>query len=50
LIDEYQLMVFPVTLGAGKHLFGSETERRDLKLVDTKTTGRGVVVLTYQAR
>ncbi|HKD33741.1 MAG TPA: dihydrofolate reductase family protein [Gaiellaceae bacterium] len=48
LIDEYTLMVFPVTLGGGKHLFRDGTDKTDLKLTDAKTTGTGVVVLTYQ--
>ena len=48
LIDEYQLMVFPVTLGVGKHLFQSGTNKRDLKLSDAKATSTGVALLTYQ--
>jgi dihydrofolate reductase len=48
LIDEYRLMVFPVTLGQGKHLFAEGSDKADLTLTDTKTTGSGVVVLTYQ--
>jgi dihydrofolate reductase len=48
LIDEYRLMVFPVTLGQGKHLFGEGSDKADLTLTDTKTTGTGVVVLTYE--
>jgi dihydrofolate reductase len=47
LIDELRLMVFPVVLGAGKRLFGETTDKKPLKLVDTKTYGDGVVVLTY---
>jgi dihydrofolate reductase len=47
LIDEYRLMVFPVTLGQGKHLFSDETDRRDLRLSDAKTTPTGVALLTY---
>jgi dihydrofolate reductase len=48
LIDEYRLMVFPVTLGQGKHLFGEGGDKTNLTLTDTKTTGSGVVVLTYE--
>jgi dihydrofolate reductase len=47
LIDEYRLMVFPVTLGEGKHLFSDGTDRRDLRLNDAKTTPTGVALLTY---
>jgi dihydrofolate reductase len=47
LIDEYVLMVFPVTLGVGKHLFRDGTDRTDLRLTDAKTTGSGVALLTY---
>jgi dihydrofolate reductase len=48
LIDEYRLMVFPVTLGVGKHLFQTGTDKRDLKLSDAKVTSTGVALLTYQ--
>jgi dihydrofolate reductase len=47
LIDEYRLMVFPVTLGVGKHLFGGGTGKHDLKLTDAKATSTGVAVRTY---
>lgn len=47
LIDEYRLMVFPVVVGSGKRLFGDGTVKT-LELVETKTFGSGVVVLTYQ--
>jgi dihydrofolate reductase len=49
LIDEYRLMVFPVTLGTGKRLFQAGGDKRDLKLSETKVTSTGVAVLTYQA-
>jgi dihydrofolate reductase len=49
LIDEYRLMVFPVTLGVGKHLFQTGTDKRDLKLSEAKATSTGVALLTYQA-
>lgn len=48
LIDEYRLMVFPVTLGIGKHLFREGSGKRDLRLSDTRTTSTGVAVLTYR--
>jgi dihydrofolate reductase len=47
LIDEYRLMVFPVTLGEGKRLFG-DGAKADLKLADSWTTETGVAVLTYE--
>jgi dihydrofolate reductase len=47
LIDRYRLMVFPVTLGDGRHLF-REGSKADLKLIDTKVTATGVVVLNYE--
>jgi dihydrofolate reductase len=47
LIDEYRLMVFPVTLGVGKHLFGRGNGTRGLKLTDLKSTSTGVALLTY---
>jgi dihydrofolate reductase len=48
LIDEYQLMVHPVVLGSGKRLFRNGSEKKILRLVETKSFSSGVVVLTYQ--
>jgi dihydrofolate reductase len=48
LIDEYRLMVLPVVLGSGQRLFEGVSDQKALKLVDTKTFGSGVVVLSYQ--
>ena len=48
LIDEYRLMVFPVVVGKGKPLFGDAGETKDMRLVDTKSLGSGVIVLTYE--
>jgi dihydrofolate reductase len=48
LIDAYRIMVFPVIVGSGKRLFEDGSETTALRLVDTKTFGSGVVVLTYQ--
>jgi dihydrofolate reductase len=49
LIDEYRLMIFPVVLGSGKRLFSGGNEKKVLKLVETRTLGSGVVLLTYQS-
>jgi dihydrofolate reductase len=46
LIDEYRLMVHPVVVGAGKRIFNGGVTAT-LGLVDTVTTGTGVVVSTY---
>jgi dihydrofolate reductase len=48
LLDELRLMVFPVLLGSGKRLFGASAEKKPLKLVDSKTVGDGIAVLTYE--
>ena len=48
LVDEYRLMVFPVVLGSGKRLFHDEIDTSHLRLVDTRTFGSGVVLLTYE--
>jgi dihydrofolate reductase len=48
LIDEYQLRVNPVVLGSGKRLFPDLKERVKLKLLDSRTSPSGVVVLHYQ--
>jgi class 3 adenylate cyclase len=48
LIDEYQLLVFPVILGSGKHLFRDGIDLRPLRLVSTKVFPSGVVLLVYR--
>lgn len=48
LVDEYRLMTFPIVLGSGKRLFGETSDTTTLQLVDTKTVGSGIVILTYQ--
>ena len=48
LVDEYQLMVFPLLLGSGMRLFDEAEEATTLKLVRTLPMLNGAVVLTYQ--
>jgi dihydrofolate reductase len=47
LVDEYRLWVFPVVLGKGKRLFENGAPPRDLSLVSTRSTSRGVLLNTY---
>lgn len=48
LVDEYRLMVFPVTIGSGLPLFPETPDKVALRLSDTTVFGTGVVVLTYE--
>jgi dihydrofolate reductase len=48
LVDEVRLMVFPVVLGSGKRLFGETSDKKPLRLVDSKFVGDGVAILTYE--
>ena len=47
LIDEYRLYVNPVLLGRGRQLFGPADTPSDLRLVETRTFGNGVVLLRH---
>jgi dihydrofolate reductase len=49
LVDQLNLMVFPVALGTGRRLFGEMDERKDWKLTESRPVGQdGVLVLTYE--
>ena len=48
LVDELRLFVFPVVLGAGERLFGETSDKKPLRLVDTKTIGDGLTYLSYE--
>jgi dihydrofolate reductase len=48
LVDQINLMVFPVILGTGKKVFEQKRERRDLRLRESKVVGEGVAVLIYE--
>jgi dihydrofolate reductase len=48
LVDELRLMVFPVVLGSGKRLFGETSDKKSLRLADSKIVGDGVAILIYQ--
>jgi len=48
LLDELHLMIHPVVAGSGKRLFKDGDDLKRLKLVDSKTTRTGVMIVTYQ--
>jgi dihydrofolate reductase len=50
LIDRLVLLIHPVTLGSGARLFDGPAPRRELDLVDTVTTTKGVIIATYDVR
>jgi dihydrofolate reductase len=48
LIDEFWLKIFPVTLGAGKRLFGDGVIPAAFTLTESKTSPKGVIFATYK--
>ena len=48
LIDAYHLLVFPVVLGHGQRLFADGVPPAGLRQVDSRTSGSGVTMQTYE--
>ena len=48
LVDELRLMVYPVVLGSGKRVFGEMSDKKALRLVESKIVGDGIAILTYE--
>ena len=46
-MDEYRLLVFPVIVGEGHHLFPDRGLATGLTLVESRTTGSGVAIRVY---
>ena len=48
LIDEYVLQIHPLVLGKGRRLFPDGSPLTKFTLVDSVTTGTGVIIATYR--
>jgi dihydrofolate reductase len=48
LVDEYRLYVHPVLVGSGRRPFGPADAPTNLRLVETRTFGNGVVLLRHE--
>jgi dihydrofolate reductase len=48
LIDEYQLLILPVTIGTGKRLFADGTVPATLRLAESSVSDGGVVIARYE--
>ncbi len=47
LVDKYVLLIHPLILGSGRHLFTDGGSFAALRLLNTKTTSTGVLIVTY---
>jgi dihydrofolate reductase len=48
LVDEFQLLVFPVLVGSGKRLFAEGTVPASLQLVESRVSPSGVFIGRYE--
>lgn len=48
LVDAFWLMIYPVTLGAGKRLFAEGTLPAAFKVTESQVTASGVTVVDYE--
>jgi dihydrofolate reductase len=48
LVDTFWLMIYPITLGVGKRLFGSGTIPAAFKLTESMVGSSGIIVVNYE--
>jgi dihydrofolate reductase len=49
LVDEYVLLIHPLVLGRGRRLFNEDAQVSKLRLANSVTTTKGVMIATYHA-
>lgn len=48
LVDAFWLMIYPLTLGAGKRLFAAGSIPMAFKVTESKVTPNGVIIVNYE--
>jgi dihydrofolate reductase len=48
LVDELRLMAMPVLLGSGKRLFGDLSDKRSLRVTQSRSVGDGVTIIVCE--
>ena len=48
LVDVFWLIIYPITLGSGKRLFADGTIPTAFKVMESKVTSNGVIVVNYE--
>jgi dihydrofolate reductase len=49
LVDELRLMTFPFVVGAGERLYSDTSSLKPMHLVDSRTIGDALALLTYHS-
>jgi len=48
LIDQMNILIYPITIGKGKRLFAEGTQAENFKMVDSQISTTGIIFATYE--